>query len=214
MKQNWKDDPDLQEEMHRRGVRNRIVRSAILWTPLAVMMGLLFLFYVWDTAFNSGDHGGSWVLVIIMGVMAGLFAFQSGQALLDLYGEPATRTGLVVGTPAYMSPEQASGDPLDARSDVYALGTVLFEMLAGRAPFEAVTGQRLIAQRLSEDAPNIGTLVPGTPPRVVAAVARALATSPDQRFPSAEAFADALRADLADTEGQRWDANRPAASTR
>ena len=95
MKQNWKDDPDLQEEMHRRGVRNRIVRSAILWTPLAVMMGLLFLFYVWDTAFNSGDHGGSWVLVIIMGVMAGLFAFQSGQALLDLYGEPATRTGLV-----------------------------------------------------------------------------------------------------------------------
>lgn len=95
MKSNWKDDPGLQEEMHRRGVRSRIVRSAILWTPLAVIMGLLFLFYVWDTAFNSADHGGGWVLVIILGIMTGLFGFQAAQALLDLSGEPSTRTGLV-----------------------------------------------------------------------------------------------------------------------
>ena len=95
MKPIWKDDPDLQEEMHRRGVRSRIVRSAILWTPLAVIMGLLFLFYAWDTAFNSGDHGGGWVLVVIMGIMTGLFGFQAAQALLDLFGEPCTRTGLV-----------------------------------------------------------------------------------------------------------------------
>lgn len=95
MKPNWKDDPQMQEEAHRRGVRARITRSAILWTPLAIFMALLFLFYTWDTAFNSGDHGGSWVLVIIIGVMAGLFVFQAAQALLDLFGEPSTRTGLV-----------------------------------------------------------------------------------------------------------------------
>ncbi|MEP7214620.1 MAG: hypothetical protein ABI782_00110 [Anaerolineaceae bacterium] len=95
MKPNWKDDSALQEEMHRRGVRSRVVRSAIVWSPLAVIMGLLFLYFVWDTALNSGGHGGSWVLVTIMGVMAGLFAFQAGQALLDLFGEPSRRTGLV-----------------------------------------------------------------------------------------------------------------------
>lgn len=95
MKSNWKDDPSLQEEMHRRGVRGRIVRSALLWTPLFALMAVLFLFYLWDTALNSGDHGGSWVLVVIVGVVAALFGFQASQSLLDLRGEPSNRTGMV-----------------------------------------------------------------------------------------------------------------------
>lgn len=95
MTANWKDDPNLQEEMHRRGVRGRIVRSAILWTPLFAIMSVLFLFYLWDRALNSGDRGGSWVLVVILGVMATLFGFQAMQALLDLFGSPTSRTGMV-----------------------------------------------------------------------------------------------------------------------
>lgn len=95
MKSNWPDDPALQEEMHRRGVRVRILRSAILWTPLFAVMAVLFLFYLWDTALNSGDRGGSWVLVVVIGVMTGLFGFQAIQSLLDLYGEPRRRTGMV-----------------------------------------------------------------------------------------------------------------------
>ena len=92
---NWRDDPDIQEEMHRRGVRARILRSAIVWTPLFVVMAALFLFFLWDTALNSEGHGGSWVLVVILGIMASLFGFQAIQALLDLYGEPHNRTGMV-----------------------------------------------------------------------------------------------------------------------
>jgi Tol biopolymer transport system component len=119
-----------------------------------------------------------------------------------------TQTGLVVGTPAYMSPEQAAGDTLDARSDVYALGTVLFEMLAGTVPFAAATGQATIARRLTQPAPELVNLAPDVPARVGAAVQCALATRPDLRFESAGAFADALRADLADVEGRKWDPHR------
>ncbi len=92
---NWKDDPDIQEEMRRRGVRSRILRSAILWTPLFAVMAGLFFFFLWDTAFNSAGHGGSWVLVVILGIMASLFGFQAAQASLDLYSEPHSRTGMV-----------------------------------------------------------------------------------------------------------------------
>ena len=92
---NWKDDAELQQEMHRRGVRSRILRSAILWTPLFALMAALFLFFLWDTALNSEGHGGSWVLVVILGIMASLFGFQAIQALLDLYGEPHNRSGMV-----------------------------------------------------------------------------------------------------------------------
>ena len=95
MTPNWKDDPAIQEAMHRRGVRGRILRSALLWTPLFVLFLLLFVFYLWDTALNSGDHGGSWALVVIIGVMTALFGFQSTQALMDLFGNPSSRTGMV-----------------------------------------------------------------------------------------------------------------------
>lgn len=100
-----------------------------------------------------------------------------------------TRTGFVVGTPAYMAPEQAAGDAsVDGRADLYALGCVAFEMLAGRPPFAARTIPALMAAQISQRAPDLAIEAPHTPPRVVALVQRCLAKSPDDRHASADAL--------------------------
>ena len=106
-----------------------------------------------------------------------------------------TQTGLAVGTPAYMSPEQASGArDLDARSDVYALATVLYEMLAGEPPFAGPTPQAAVARRFTE-APRPPRHVRETVPETVEhAVLKALAKAPADRFSSAAEFARALNA--------------------
>jgi serine/threonine-protein kinase len=131
-------------------------------------------------------------------------------------GDRLTRTGLALGTPAYMSPEQASGaDRLDARSDVYSLGCVLFEMLAGEPPFTGPTAQSVITKRFTEAVPSPsrgGRLVPAELDRIVT---RALAPVPVDRFPTAGAFATALRAGEPWTAraGARQDASRGAAAS-
>ena len=110
-----------------------------------------------------------------------------------------TETGIALGTPAYMSPEQASGTRrLDGRSDVYSLGCVLFEMLAGEPPFTGPTAQAIMAKRFTEPTPSTrrgGRAVPALLDRLVA---RALAPVPADRFPSADALAAALRS------GEPW----------
>jgi formylglycine-generating enzyme required for sulfatase activity/dienelactone hydrolase len=107
--------------------------------------------------------------------------------------ERLTATGLSVGTPAYMSPEQAAGAAeLDARTDIYALGCVLFEMLTGEPPFTGTTPQSVIAKRFAGPAPSVGALRDTIPPWLDAVVARALSRSPADRFPTASAFAKAL----------------------
>jgi eukaryotic-like serine/threonine-protein kinase len=104
-----------------------------------------------------------------------------------------TETGLAVGTPAYMSPEQAAGDKtIDARTDVYSLGAVLYEMLAGEPPFTGPTAQAIIAKRFSGEVPRVRQARPSVPEQVDAAVARALAPVAADRFASAEEFARAL----------------------
>lgn len=92
---NWQDDPELQAEKHRQSVHGRMVRSAILWTPIFLVCAALFLFYLFDTAFMDGDRGGTWVLVVILAIVTGLFGFQASQALLDLNDEPRKLTGEV-----------------------------------------------------------------------------------------------------------------------
>ncbi|MFL5530556.1 MAG: protein kinase domain-containing protein [Gemmatimonadales bacterium] len=106
-----------------------------------------------------------------------------------------TETGMAVGTPAYMSPEQAAGDKtLDARTDIYSLGCVLYEMLAGEPPFTGPTAQAIIAKRFSGEVPRVRQARASVPEQVDAAVSRALAPVAADRFGSAEEFARALGA--------------------
>jgi eukaryotic-like serine/threonine-protein kinase len=136
---------------------------------------------------------------------ANILLTQTGDALLADFGVAAaleagaagrlTESGTAVGSPAYMSPEQAAGDePVDARSDVYALATVLYQALAGRPPFTGPNTRAIIAARLTEAPPPIASLRPDLPPVTAAAIMRGLARSPDDRFESAAAFAAALTA--------------------
>jgi TolB-like protein/Tfp pilus assembly protein PilF len=126
---------------------------------------------------------------------------SEGQALIADFGVARgleegsegrlTETGMAVGTPAYMSPEQATAGQVDGRSDVYALGCVLYEMLAGEPPFTAPTPQAVIAKRLIEPVPHLRALR-DVPAAVEEAATRALARAPADRFPTAGEFARAL----------------------
>jgi outer membrane protein assembly factor BamB len=105
-----------------------------------------------------------------------------------------TTSGSVFGTPRYMSPEQVMGKRLDGRSDQYSLAVTLYEMLAGRPPFDAPTPHALLHHQVYTPPPPITELNPGLPPEVDAALMTALAKDPSQRFPNVSAFATALRA--------------------
>jgi len=122
----------------------------------------------------------------------GVSKFLQGRPDTDLR---ATGDGVLLGTPCYMSPEQWVGAPdIDHRADLYAVGVMLFEMLSGELPFEAPTQvemYRLVALG-TEQAPQLNALNPAVPSEVSAAVARALARTPGERFESAAAFFDAL----------------------
>jgi serine/threonine-protein kinase len=110
-------------------------------------------------------------------------------------GERLTATGLMVGTPAYMSPEQAAGEhTLDPRSDVYSLGCVLYELLAGEPPYTGASAQMVIAKRFTDPVPRVRRLRPTVPAAVERALLTALARVPADRFGSAGAFAEALTA--------------------
>jgi serine/threonine-protein kinase len=108
--------------------------------------------------------------------------------------ERLTQTGMALGTPSYMSPEQASGDrALDGRTDIYSLGAVAYEMLAGAPPHTGPTNQAIVARLLTEVPTPLSVLRPDTPPSVERAIARTLAKAPADRFASADEFARALR---------------------
>ncbi len=118
--------------------------------------------------------------------------FGIARALGDA-DEKLTETGMAVGTPAYMSPEQASGQrELDARTDIYSLGVVLYEMLAGETPFAAPTAQAMIARRFMEAPRPVRQLRDAVPDTVDEALQRALARTAADRFSSAAQFAAAL----------------------
>ena len=131
---------------------------------------------------------------------------SDGQALVADFGiarssaaggEALTQTGFSLGTPAYMSPEQAMGDrAVDGRSDQYALGCLIFELAAGQPPYTGATAQAVVARHLTEPVPALSAVRPEVPVGVSVAVMRAMAKAPDARFPTAGAFAEALAAGL------------------
>ncbi len=104
-----------------------------------------------------------------------------------------TGTGVVIGTPTYMSPEQAAGErELDARSDIYSLGLVAFEMLVGDPPFQAGTVPGILMKQITEPAPDIQVLRPDCPEDLAATIMRCLEKDPDDRWPTADALRRAL----------------------
>jgi hypothetical protein len=103
-----------------------------------------------------------------------------------------TTTGVVMGTPLYMAPEQALGNPIERYADLYACGVIFYEMLAGHPPFQGPTYAVLVAKLLTEPPPPLDQLRPGLPPSLVRAIHRALEKEPRDRFDSAEQFAAAL----------------------
>jgi serine/threonine protein kinase len=110
--------------------------------------------------------------------------------------QTVTRTGYVLGTPAYMSPEQILGDPLDGRSDLYSLGCILFEMLTGQRAFAGPSGEVSMRRRLTEPPPHLRSVKHALSKSLDEIVTKAMARSPEQRFQSAAELREALQAAL------------------
>jgi serine/threonine-protein kinase len=129
--------------------------------------------------------------------------FQDGQAVLADFGislprdedsshTRLTKTGMSLGTPAYMSPEQVTGEHVDSRSDIYALGAVAYEMLAGQPPFTGSSAQTILSKVIAEEPRPVGEHRKSVPPHVAAAIAKSLEKLPADRWQTATEFADAL----------------------
>ena len=114
-----------------------------------------------------------------------------------------TMSGGVIGTPEYMSPEQASGLRVDARTDVYALGVVLYEMLTGDRPFSSDSPIAILLKHVQAPVPSVAAARPDLPPAVDRVVQQALAKDPERRFQTAGALARAFREALAEERGAR-----------
>jgi serine/threonine-protein kinase len=127
----------------------------------------------------------------------------------DSGGDELTRTGMVVGTARYLAPEQVDGREIDERVDVYSLGLVLYEMLCGRAPFEADTDIATAVARLTAPPPPITHECPSAPVGLEHVIDRALARDPAERWPSALAFRDAVGQFRTDRAVDRVDATLP-----
>ena len=134
--------------------------------------------------------------------------FGVAKAVSDTGNDRLTATGFSIGTPAYMSPEQASAQPVDARSDQYSLGCMLYEMLAGEPPFTGPTAQAIIARRFAEPARPLRPVRSAVPVGVEQALLRALERVPADRFDSVAAFATALTAGAAATHNPRRRSHR------
>jgi serine/threonine-protein kinase len=128
-----------------------------------------------------------------------LVDIESGRALVTDFGiartvdaATLTATGVMLGTPAYLSPEQVTGEPIDHRIDIYALGVMAYEMIAGRLPFEGATPTAAMMKRLAGPPELVSTVRADVPTHIAEAIGRSLASNPDDRFQSAGDFSRAL----------------------
>src|SRR5437899_1156390 len=131
--------------------------------------------------------------ILLSGGEAVVADFGIARAITQAAGMRLTETGIAVGTPAYMSPEQASGGgPIDGRSDLYSVACVLYEMLVGEPPYTGPSAQVVIAKRFMDPVPSVRRLREAVPSAIDSAITKALAKSPADRFGTAEGFAAAL----------------------
>ena len=131
--------------------------------------------------------------ILLEGRHAVLADFGVARALVDARtGGRLTATGASVGTPGYMSPEQIAGDAIDARAEIYALAVVGYEMMTGKPPFKGPTAQAILTAHLTTPPLPLIELRPEVPAHVSRAIARALSKQPEERFLTAQEFADAL----------------------
>jgi predicted Ser/Thr protein kinase len=153
-----------------------------------------------------GRHGESTVLDWGIAKVRGLPAVTGGGDLgAPIDGGGATRHGAVLGTPYYMAPEQAEGDvgAIDERTDVFALGALLYQVLSGKAPYAAPSLEEAIGKARGAAPVDLAEAAPEAPPQLVAIVRRAMARHPGDRYQTAGELADALEATVAEALGRR-----------
>src|SRR6184192_3364712 len=146
--------------------------------------------------------------ILLSGGEAVVADFGIARAITQAAGTRLTETGIPVGTPAYMSPEQAGGGPIDGRSDVYSLACVLYEMLVGEPPYTGPSAQVVIAKRFTDPVPSVRRLRDTIPPAIDGAVSKALGKAPADRFVTAAQFAEALTSSSAPAVRPRRPARR------
>src|SRR5512135_913667 len=134
--------------------------------------------------------------------------FGIALAVRSAHGGRLTESGIAIGTPVYMSPEQAMGDPVDARSDLYSVGCVLYEMLAGAPPYTGDLPMAITAQKLVDPLPPLRARRVEVPAAVEAALVKALACKADERFATAAELGVALDAAAGETPPRRRSATR------
>jgi len=123
-----------------------------------------------------------------------------GLVKLSSSGESVTRTGTSMGTPAYVAPEQARGAPIDARSDMYALGVLLFEMITARLPFDYSNPNKVLLAHISEPVPSPQRYAPDCPPALEQVIVKMMQKSPDDRYQDMDEIIKVLRDIMASSQ--------------
>jgi Tol biopolymer transport system component len=181
----WIDGESLRERLRREG---RLAPAAAIGVARAVARGLQ---YAHEQGVVHRDVKPENILLTRDGSTM-VADFGVARPTQTAVTENLTGTGIVIGTPVYMSPEQATGGGLDGRADVYSLGCVLYEMLTGEPPFAGGTAQEIVVRHLTERPLLSGPRHPAISPALKAALSRALAKAREDRPASAAAFADSL----------------------
>ena len=146
---------------------------------------------------TAGFWRKDWFLGLAVAVVLFLFAVKvTDFGIARITDSSKTKTGMVLGTPSYLSPEQLAGKKIDGRSDLFSLSVSLYQLLCGRLPFDGESMAQLMFKIANEPAPDILQFNPKLPPALVAFPDRAMAKETEARFQTGDEFSQALRASV------------------